>query len=73
MRIESIDGPVFGELDSHATAEDFPGITMRVRLYRGIKQLDLIFEFDKKETLSKEGVYLAFPFALRAQTGRAVA
>ncbi|HUA65658.1 MAG TPA: polysaccharide lyase family protein [Alphaproteobacteria bacterium] len=69
VKIESINGPVFGELDSHATAEDFPGITMRVRLYRGIKQLDLIFELDKKETLSKEGVYLAFPFALRAQNG----
>jgi alpha-mannosidase len=31
--------------------------------------LDLIFELDKKETLAKEGVYLAFPFALHAQKG----
>ncbi|MGH7942580.1 MAG: glycoside hydrolase family 38 C-terminal domain-containing protein [Limisphaerales bacterium] len=69
VKIDAINGPVFGELDSHATAENFPGITMRVRLYRGIKQLDLIFELDKKETLHKEGVYLAFPFALRARKG----
>jgi hypothetical protein len=67
--IESINGPVFGELDSHATAEDFPKITMRVRLYRGIKQLDLTFELDKQETLQKEGVYLAFPFAPDARQG----
>ncbi|MGH8024113.1 MAG: glycoside hydrolase family 38 C-terminal domain-containing protein, partial [Limisphaerales bacterium] len=69
VSIESVNGPVFGELDSHATAEDFPRITMRVRLYRGIKRLDLIFELDKKETLDKEGVYLAFPFAVDAQRG----
>jgi alpha-mannosidase len=62
IRIDFENGPVFGEMDSHATADDFPGITMRVRLYRGIKQLDLIFELDKKESLHKEGVYLAFPF-----------
>jgi alpha-mannosidase len=69
VNIESINGPVFGELDSHATADDFPQITMRVRLYREIKQLDLIFELDKTETLHKEGVYLAFPFAPDARQG----
>ncbi|HEX3625945.1 MAG TPA: polysaccharide lyase family protein [Verrucomicrobiae bacterium] len=69
VSIESINGPVFGELDSHATAENFPEITMRVRLYRGIKQLDLIFELNKKETLAKEGVYLTFPFAPDARKG----
>jgi alpha-mannosidase len=67
--IESVNGPVFGELDSHAAADDFPRITMRVRLYRGIKQLDLIFELDKQSTLHKEGVYLAFPFATDAKQG----
>jgi hypothetical protein len=67
--IQSLNGPVFGELASHATNEDFPGITLRVRLYRGLKQLDLIFELDKTETLSKEAAYLAFPFALDAEKG----
>ncbi|HXC35405.1 MAG TPA: glycoside hydrolase family 38 C-terminal domain-containing protein, partial [Candidatus Acidoferrales bacterium] len=69
VSIESVNGPVFGELDGHATADDFPQITMRVRLYRGIKQLDLIFELDKKQTLDKEAVYLAFPFATDARQG----
>jgi len=67
--IKSSVGPVFGELDSQSTAEDFPGITMRVRLYRGLKQLDLSFELDKTETLKKEAVYLAFPFAFDASQG----
>ena len=67
--IKSIVGPVFGELDSQSTAADFPGITMRVRLYRGLKQLDLSFELDKTETLQKEAVYLAFPFAFDAREG----
>lgn len=62
IKIESINGPVFGELDSEAEAEDFPRIMMRVRLYAGLRQLDLIYDLDKKETLSKEAVYLAFPF-----------
>ena len=63
------NGPVFGEVASHATNMDFPGITLRVRLYHGLKQLDLIFELDKSETLAKEAAYLAFPFALDAQKG----
>lgn len=67
--IQSIAGPVFGELDSSATAENFPRITMRVRLYRGLKRLDLIFELDKTETTNKEAVYLAFPFATDASKG----
>lgn len=67
--IKSINGPVFGELDSEATTENFPKITVRVRLYRGLKQLDLIYELDKTETLNKEAVYLAFPFAFDANKG----
>lgn len=67
--LEHIDGPVFGELTSHATAENFPGITMRVRLYHGLKRLDLVYELDKTETLNKEAVYLAFPFAIDATQG----
>jgi alpha-mannosidase len=62
-KIESVNGPVFGEMDSESTAENFPNIKMRVRLYRGLKQLDLIYELDKTETLDNEAVYLAFPFA----------
>lgn len=67
--IESLNGPVFGELDSEAAAENFPGIKLRVRLYRGLKQLDLVYELDKTETTNKEAVYLAFPFALDPRPG----
>ena len=68
-KIESVNGPVFGELDSVSTAENFPNIKMRVRLYRGLKQLDLIYELDKTETLDVEAAYLAFPFAPDAKKG----
>ena len=67
--IHSINGPVFGELDSEATNDNFPKITLRVRLYRGLKQLDLIYELDKTETLAKEAVYLSFPFSFDANQG----
>jgi hypothetical protein len=67
--LKRINGPVFGEMTSQATAENFPGITMRVRLYHGLKRLDLIYELDKTETNAKEAVYLAFPFAVDASKG----
>ncbi|HEY2081558.1 MAG TPA: polysaccharide lyase family protein [Verrucomicrobiae bacterium] len=67
--IKALNGPVFGELDSEATNLNFPKITMRVRLYRDLKQLDLIFELDKTETMDKEAVYLAFPFAPNPRQG----
>jgi hypothetical protein len=69
VQIESTNGPVFGELDSEATAMNFPKITMRVRLYKDLKQLDLIFELDKTETFNKEAVYLAFPLEPDARQG----
>ena len=68
-KIGKIAGPVFGELTNESTAENFPKITLRVRLYRGLKQLDLIFQLDKTETTKKEAVYLAFPFAADASKG----
>lgn len=67
--IHSVNGPVFGELTSEAQAENFPKITLRIRLYHGLKQLDLIYELDKTETAKKEAVYLAFPFAVDASRG----
>ncbi|MDE3066215.1 MAG: hypothetical protein KGJ60_01550 [Verrucomicrobiota bacterium] len=67
--IKAVNGPVFGELVSLSTNVNFPAITLRVRLYRGLKQLDLIFGLDKTETLNKEAVYLAFPFAFDARKG----
>ncbi len=69
LRITHTNGPVFGELASEATADMFPKITLRVRLYRGLKRVDLRCELDKEETTAKEAVYIAFPFAFDVQRG----
>jgi alpha-mannosidase len=69
VRATQANGPVFGELASEATAEKFPKITLRVRLYHGLKRLDLRCELDKEETTAKEGVYIAFPFAMDVERG----
>src|ERR1035438_1747875 len=68
-RITQANGPVFGELASEATAEKFPKITLRVRLYHGLKRLDFRCELDKEDTMAKEGVYIAFPFAFDVERG----
>jgi alpha-mannosidase len=34
-----------------------------VRLYKGLKRIDVRCELDKEETLAKEAIYIAFPFA----------
>ncbi len=69
ISIKGVNGPVFGELISTATNENFPVIKLHLRLYRGLKRLDLIYGFDKTATLKKEAVYLAFPFAVDAHKG----
>jgi hypothetical protein len=69
VRVTQANGPVFGELASEATAEKFPKITLRVRLYHGLKRLDFRCELDKEETTAKEGVYIAFPFAFDVERG----
>jgi hypothetical protein len=65
----SLNGPVFAELASQALAENLPQITLRVRLYHGLKRLDLRYELEKQETTAKEAVYIAFPFALDVAKG----
>ncbi len=68
-RIRQVDGPVFSELTSQAEGETLHGIALRVRLYHGLKRLDLRCEFVKQETNAKEAVYVAFPFALDLEAG----
>jgi alpha-mannosidase len=63
VRVTQSNGPVFGELASEATADKFPKLTLRVRLYKGLKRIDVRCELEKEETLAKEAVYIAFPFA----------
>ena len=67
--VSQINGPVFGELTSEAKAEKLPKITLRVRLYQGVKRMDLNCELDKEETTAKEAVYIAFPFAFEVEKG----
>ena len=69
MRVTQANGPVFGELASEATADKFPKITLRVRLYKGLKRIDVRCELEKEETTAKEAVYIAFPFALETAGG----
>jgi hypothetical protein len=60
---------VFGELAVEAKAAKFPKINLRVRLYNGLKRIDLRCELEKEEALSKEAVYIAFPFAFDPGAG----
>ena len=69
VRVMQTSGPVFGELASEATAEKFPNITLRVRLYHGLKRVDVRCELDKEETTAKEAAYIAFPFAFEVERG----
>jgi alpha-mannosidase len=68
-QLESLNGPVFAELTCKAKAEKLPALTLRVRLYHGLKRLDLRYEWLKEETTAKEAVYIAFPFAFDLQKG----
>ena len=69
LAIRQINGPVYGELTCEAKAERLPKITMRVRLYHGLKRVDLNYELDKEETTAKEALYIAFPFAMEVNKG----
>jgi alpha-mannosidase len=69
VRVTPTNGPVYGELTSEATAEKFPKITLRVRLYHGLKRVDVRCEVEKDETTAKEAVYIAFPFAMEVERG----
>jgi len=59
------NGPVFGEILLKTACEKTPRIVQRIILYKEIKRIDLINEFDKEETYEKEAVYFAFPFRLK--------
>ncbi len=69
VRVTPSNGPVFGELASEATVAGFGKLSLRVRLYKGLKRIDLGCELDKIETTAKEAVYIAFPFAFDTAAG----
>jgi alpha-mannosidase len=68
-RAVRMNGPVFSELTCVTGVEKLRKITQRIRLYHGLKRLDLNYEIDKDETTAKEAVYIAFPFALEVEKG----
>jgi alpha-mannosidase len=69
VRVTQSNGPVYGELASEATADKFPKMVLRVRLYKGLKRIDVRCELEKEETMAKEAVYIAFPFAFDPAAG----
>lgn len=56
------NGPVFGEFLVETSCKMTPRIIQKIVLYKDIKRIDFINEFDKEETYKKEAVYFAFPF-----------
>ncbi|MFA6451042.1 MAG: glycosyl hydrolase-related protein [bacterium] len=53
---------VYGEFRFVGNSKYFPRIEQIVRVYNKVNKIEFINKFDKMETLSKEGVYFAFPF-----------
>ncbi len=65
-RITSISpvkmGAIYSEITIHSTAPSIPMIETRIRLYNQQKRIEVIVKMTKKPVLSKEAVYVAFPF-----------
>ena len=57
-------GPVFADIRFSSSAYKTPHFSLRLRLYKEIKRIDLIVEISKEETLDKESILLSFPFSL---------
>lgn len=41
-----------------------PSINTEIRLFNGVKKIEIVENLDKKEVFTKEAVYFAFPFAM---------
>ena len=64
-RLISVERTAYGWracLDS--SAENTPHIVSEIRLFENEKKIELIEDVSKKEVLTKEAVYFAFPFAM---------
>ncbi|MBC7330213.1 hypothetical protein H5T88_07650 [bacterium] len=57
-------GPIFADIRFSSSAYKTPLFSLRLRLYKDIKRMDLFVEINKEETLDKESVLLSFPFSL---------
>jgi alpha-mannosidase len=58
------EGPVFTSLRATGSIESFLRYEQEVVLYHGIPRVDLITRMRKQRVYLKEGLYLAFPFAV---------
>lgn len=58
------EGPVCASLKSTGAIEDILTLEQEVILYAELKRVDLITRLHKKPVYVKEGVYIAFPFAV---------
>ncbi len=58
-------GPLFSEINMRSTAPSLPDILTTVRLHHHEKRIEVNVDITaKKEERRKEGVYVAFPFAM---------
>jgi hypothetical protein len=63
-------GPVFDELVLDTSLPTVPSIRQSIRLYHGLKMVDVENVLDKQELFEPEGVYFAFPFDVPKPTMR---
>jgi hypothetical protein len=65
--VESKEGSVFSTLSVAAQLSQGPApaqVTRVIRLYHDVKRIDIFNRVNKKESLFKEQIYFAFPFAV---------
>ena len=63
-------GPVFDEFVLETSLPTVPSIRQSIRLYHGLKMVDVENVIDKQEMFEPEGVYFAFPFDVPKPTMR---
>ena len=64
------NGPLLGSILSKTSAKNTPEIVQEVILYDFEKRIDIRNTVNKDEVLDAEGVYYAFPFAVRPFTAK---
>ncbi len=63
-------GPVFDELVMETSLPSVPKIRQSIRLYHGLKMIDIENLVEKQEVFEPEGLYFAFPFDIPKPTMR---
>lgn len=64
-RLVSVERTAYGwRARLESSAENTPQITSEIRLFENEKKIEFVEDVTKKEVLTKEAVYFAFPFAM---------